>query len=160
LQGCSQNLYVIDEIPGGIVLQAGMRPALATTTLIEKDDSIHVGIEESSHLFRATAAGTAMQEYGGLAVWVAGLLIVELVTTADLQVAGMVGFDGWIQDPPFRVVIHGRHYERVFAGKPRVLRPNVEPWALIAVFRFRKLLLNFRIPQIASRRPSDDWFHY
>jgi hypothetical protein len=89
--------------------------------LIKKYNSIHLGIEESPHLVHATTARAAVQEYGRLAVRVARLLIIEFVATADFQIAGMVRFDGRIQLPSFGLAVHGRHYERVSAGLPRIV---------------------------------------
>ncbi len=97
-----------------------MRPAFATSALVEKDDAIDIGIEEAPHLFGTTTARASVQEHSRLSMRVAGLLIIDFVAAADFQMPGMVGFDGGVQGPPFGVAIHGRHYERVPGGIPRV----------------------------------------
>ncbi len=72
-------LYVIDQIPGGIFLDAGVRTTAPGTALIEQHDPIVFGIEESSLIGLGTAAGTAVNEEHRLTLRIAALLVIQLV---------------------------------------------------------------------------------
>jgi len=88
-----------------------VRPAFATSALVEKDDAIDIGIEEAPHLFGTTAARAAVQEHGRLSMRVAGFFIVELVPVAYVQKFAVVGFDRRIKNSARVVFIHPRIME-------------------------------------------------
>ncbi len=93
----AQFLHVFDEMPRGVVHEAGVGPALAAATLVEQDDAIALGIEEAAHLGIGAAAGTAVNKHGRLAPRIAALLVVDLVDFRDSQEAGAIGLYGWIE---------------------------------------------------------------
>ncbi len=88
-----QRFHVRDEIPRGVVVEARVRDAATAPALIEEDDAIRAGVEESALLWVAAAAGTAVDEDDGLAVRVAGLLVVNRVHRRDAQRSAVVRFD-------------------------------------------------------------------
>jgi len=89
----AELLHVGDEIPGGVLAQLGVGPALAAAALIEEHDAVCGGIEEAALLRLGAAARAAVHEDHGLAVRVARLLEVDLVQIGDLERPGAVRLD-------------------------------------------------------------------
>ncbi|MNK85779.1 hypothetical protein D3C87_1056690 [compost metagenome] len=56
-------LKVGDQIPGGVVFQAGVRRGASATALVEGDNAIQVRIEIATALRVATGAGAAVDEH-------------------------------------------------------------------------------------------------
>ncbi len=75
----SQRFDIGHEIPGGVLAQLTMRPALSAATLVHQHDAIALRIEETAHRRVGPAPRAAMQEYGRLAVTIAALLVVDLM---------------------------------------------------------------------------------
>jgi hypothetical protein len=94
-----QPLDVGDQVPGRVVDQTGVRPALAAAALIEQHDPVALRIEEPAHLRVGAPARAAVQEHGGLAVGIAALLEVDLVQLRDAEKAGPVRLDRWVEAP-------------------------------------------------------------
>src|SRR3982751_4619605 len=93
----AQRLDVCDEMPRGVVDEAGGRPALATAALIEQHDAITLRVGEPAHLRIRAAARPAVQEHDGFALWIAAFLVVQLVHVRDAQEARVERLDGWIE---------------------------------------------------------------
>src|SRR5690606_10566222 len=89
----AQLLEVVDQVPGGIVLQPARGRRLAGAPLVEQHDPVRARIEEAPHERAAPGARAAMQHDGGLAVRVAAKLAVKLVPVADLEPEPAVGLD-------------------------------------------------------------------
>jgi hypothetical protein len=49
-----------------------------------------------------------MEEYDGLAIGIAGLLVIEGVSVPDVEMTGVVSVDGRIECASIRVFIHAR----------------------------------------------------
>src|SRR6185503_8761683 len=81
-----QALHVGHEMPGGVRLERGVRPAPSRAALIEHHDPVALGVEESPRVDVAAAARTAVDEERGLALAVARLLVIDLVAVADGEV--------------------------------------------------------------------------
>src|SRR5262245_48240365 len=94
-----QALHVGDEVPSGIRFERGMRTAPSRAALIEHDDAIALGVEETPRVDIAAAAGAAVDEQGGLAIGVARLLVIELVAVADCEIARVERLDRRILRP-------------------------------------------------------------
>ena len=107
LEGSPQNLDVVDQIPGRVVFEAGMRGAFAASPLIKKDDSVDIGIPETTHVGSAPATRPAMQKNHRLAMRNSAFLVIEPVAAANLQVSGVIRFNRRIKLAPCRVCRHG-----------------------------------------------------
>ena len=99
----TQELEVGDQVPGRVETQVGcgvarVRRRLAASALIEQDDPVPLGIEETPVPGRRAAAGAAVQEDDGLALRVARLLPVDPLPVADQQLAALVGLDRRVED--------------------------------------------------------------
>ena len=64
----AQALDVRDQVPSGVVLQAGVRRGAAAAALVEQQHVVQAGIEQLALHRRAAAAGAAMQEDRRLAL--------------------------------------------------------------------------------------------
>jgi hypothetical protein len=62
-------------------------PALAAAALVEQHDPVARRVEQPPHVRGQAAAGSAVQEHRRLAVRVAALLPVDLLTVTDLEQA-------------------------------------------------------------------------
>src|SRR5262245_31239367 len=111
-------------MPGRIRFERCMRAAPARAALIERDDAIASGIEETPRVDVTAAAGTAVDEQGRLAVGVARLLVIELVAVADGEIARVERLDRRILRPgahdfssyvPMRSASSSRLYSLNFA---------------------------------------------
>src|SRR5262245_15598013 len=84
-------LHVRDQLPGRVLVQARVRPALAAAALVEEHDPIGGGVEELALERLRPAAGAAVDEADGKPVGVPRLLVVDLVDSRDLEEAVVVG---------------------------------------------------------------------
>ncbi|KAG1190673.1 hypothetical protein G6F35_013892 [Rhizopus arrhizus] len=89
----AQALDIGHQVPGRVVVQAGVRLGTAATALIEQQHVVALRIEQLTMHGRTTAARAAMQEDGGLAVRIARHFPIDLVAVAGIQDAVAVGFD-------------------------------------------------------------------
>ena len=80
----AQALDVRDQMPGRVVLEAGMGLRAAAAALIEQQHAILLRIEQPAMLGRAAGARTAMQEDGGLALGIAAHLPIDLMAIAGI----------------------------------------------------------------------------
>jgi hypothetical protein len=62
----SKLFHVTDKIPGSVLLHACMWHAPPCTPLVEQNDAIEVGIEESSVSTACPASWPSMKEYNSL----------------------------------------------------------------------------------------------
>src|SRR5262249_44673110 len=85
-------LDIGNEIPSGVLFKTSVRLALSRTSLIEENDSICGGIEESAMKRIESAAGSAVKKHNRLTVGISTLLIVNLVNRRDLEHSLIVWF--------------------------------------------------------------------
>ena len=104
----AQALDVGHQVPGGVVVQAGVRRRAAAAALVEQQHVVALGIEELPMHRRAAAAGAAVQEHGGLALRVAAEFPVDLVAVAGIQDAVAVGFDRGVEHQATRLKIRSQ----------------------------------------------------
>src|SRR5438876_8220125 len=78
-----------------------MRRALSRAALIEKHDAIGVWIVKLPILRHQPATRPAMQKDHRLPLWIAALLIINLMNVRDLQPAGVIGLDWRVKRPEF-----------------------------------------------------------
>jgi hypothetical protein len=76
-----------------VVRDLPQRLGAAGAALVEDDDVVVLGIEEAAMHRAGAGAGSAMEEHDRRALRVAALLVVDLVRSADRQIAGRKGFD-------------------------------------------------------------------
>src|SRR5688572_20622051 len=81
----AQQFHVGDQMPGRVVVETCVWAAAAATTLVEHDDAIALGIEETACGRVRTGPGAAVDEYRRLAPRVARLLEVDLMDGRDTQ---------------------------------------------------------------------------
>ena len=93
----AQALDVGDQVPGGVVVEAGMRTRAAAAALVEQQHAILVWIEQPAMLGRAAGARAAMQEDRRLALGVAADFPIDLVAIAGVEMAGVIGLDLWVE---------------------------------------------------------------
>src|SRR5262249_40839075 len=101
----AQALHVADEVPGGVVLERGVGPALARAPLVEEPDPVRGGAEEAPRQRPGPAAGPAVNEDDGHPVGIPALLVVELVDRRDLEIPLLIRLDLRIEfahGPPYR----------------------------------------------------------
>lgn len=73
-----------------------MRRRAPAAALVEQQDVVARGIEQTPMVGAAARAGAAVQEYRGLAGRVAAALPVDAMAVAGVEVAVGVGFDRWV----------------------------------------------------------------
>ena len=83
----AQALDVLDQAPGGVVLQTGVRARTSAAALVEQRHAPLRRIEEAPHGRIDRPARTAVQDYAGLAAWVAAFFVVDFVRPARLHPA-------------------------------------------------------------------------
>src|SRR5688572_17364593 len=86
----TQPLDVGNQVPRGVGTEigarlAGMRPALATTALIKKDDAVSGRVEQPTDFWIQRSAGPTVQEDRRLACRITALLPIDLLAVADVQ---------------------------------------------------------------------------
>src|SRR4029077_2918539 len=72
-------------MPGGVLINAGMRRRAAAAALVEQHHAVAIGIVIAPHDGGRAATGAAMQQNGGLAVGIAAFLVIKLVEPGDLE---------------------------------------------------------------------------
>ena len=83
-----------------------MRCALAASPLVKKNDSVHIGIPETTHVCGAPATGPTMQKNHRLAMRNSTFLVIESVAAANLQESGVMRFNRRIKLAPCGVCRH------------------------------------------------------
>jgi hypothetical protein len=68
----AQLFHVAEQVGGGVAAHVGrrvarVRSAAATSTLVEQDDPVALGVERRAGTGRASRAGAAVDDQGGLA---------------------------------------------------------------------------------------------
>src|SRR5262245_50193885 len=96
----AQPLHVGHQIPGGVVLEAGVWPRAATAALVEQDDAVAAGIMISTHAGVAATTRTAMYDQHWLAAWVAAFLEINLVLVANFEMLLAIGLDRKVETEP------------------------------------------------------------
>src|SRR5436189_167594 len=96
----AQPLHVGDQMPGGVGLQARVRQGAAAAALVEQHDAVARRVVIAAHGGIAAAAGPAVHDQRRLAVGVAALLEVELVSPADLEPLLAIRLDRRIETEP------------------------------------------------------------
>src|SRR3546814_19865744 len=107
-----QPLYIRDQVPGRVRLQARIRGRFAATTLIEEQEVVSLRIELAPMLGRDAAARSAMQEQGRLRSLRSASLEIDLMAVTDVEHTGLIGVDGRIERalhrcPSFPPPCHG-----------------------------------------------------
>src|SRR3546814_20738781 len=80
-----QPLYIRDQVPGRVSLQARIRGRFAATTLIEEQEVVSLRIELAPMLGRDAAARSAMQEQGRLRSLRSASLEIDLMAVTDVE---------------------------------------------------------------------------
>ena len=75
--------------------------------LVKKNDSVDIGIPETTHMRAAAAAGPAVQKNHRLAVRISALFIIKPVVTADFEKAGVIWLNRRIKLAPCALRCHG-----------------------------------------------------
>src|SRR6266478_1605995 len=91
----TQFLNIRHKIPSRILFERRMRRALPRSALIEQHNAISIRIVKLPILRHESTTRPTMQKHHRLAVWIATLLVIDLVNVRHFQTAGVVGFD-WI----------------------------------------------------------------
>src|SRR5690606_37259463 len=116
------------------------RPTAAAAALIERNDAIAARIEEAPGISVAAAARPSVQEQGGSAARIAGLLIVDPMPVADVEIPRVVRLEGTIEllrgrlrplvqiecPPPENGVVRARE-RRALGSMPPVRRASPGP---------------------------------
>src|SRR5205807_9336567 len=92
-QKLAQLFNVSHQIPGRVLFERSMRRALSRAALIEKHDAIGVWIVKLPILRHQPATRPAMQKDHRFPLWIAALLVINLMNVRDLQPAGVIGLD-------------------------------------------------------------------
>ena len=87
-----QGFDVVDNMPGRVGSQAGMRDRPAASALIEQQDPVTVRVKQPSVVLGTAGAWAAMEEHGGLSGRVSTQLPVDFVAVANIQHARIIGF--------------------------------------------------------------------
>src|SRR4051794_4642101 len=109
----AQPFHVRDQVPGRVVIEAGVRRALAAAALIEQYDAVLARIPEAALDATTAAAWSAVYEQRRLAVGVAVLLVVDLVRRIDGESSAVERL-GFLKQGP----------QRFTHGNRRQLTPN------------------------------------
>ena len=89
----AQALDVLDQAPGGVVVQAGVRARAAAAALVEQGHAPLGRVEEPPHGRVDRAARAAVQDHTGFAARVAAFLVIDLVRAAGGHPAEREGLD-------------------------------------------------------------------
>src|SRR5581483_5468381 len=96
----AQTLDILDQVPGGVLFERGMRRRPAAAALIEQHDAIAARIVIAAHHRVDAAARAAMQQNGGLAGGRAAFLEIDLVQVRDSEPSRTIGHDLGIEREP------------------------------------------------------------
>src|SRR5438552_3231489 len=91
----TQLLNIRHKIPSRILYQARIWRALPRSALIEQHDAISRRVVKLPILRHESTTRPAMQKHHRLAVWIAALLVINLVNVRHFQTRSVEGFD-WI----------------------------------------------------------------
>src|SRR5690606_35280404 len=138
---CAQTLYIGNQIPGCIVVQAGMRRRPAAAALVEQQYVVAFRIEQLPMGGGTAAAGAAMQKNGGLARRVAAKLPIHTMAVVGLQKTVGIRLNFWIH---LNVPCAGRPIDASGAAMSWLLRllssenqiPDAMPQAQATGFKF------------------------
>lgn len=97
-QVLAQALHVRHQLPGAVLLQAGVGRGTAATALVEGDDTVEVGIEEATRQGIATGAGAAVDEDDRQSVRRTAFVGIQHMRFVDGQLVASVGFNFRIQN--------------------------------------------------------------
>ncbi len=86
----AQPLDIGHQMPGGVVVQTGVRTGAATAALIEQQNLVALGIEQLAMMRRDAAARPAMNEDRRFPVRVAAQLPVDPVAIPSVQPTAVV----------------------------------------------------------------------
>jgi hypothetical protein len=98
---------VPDTVVGGVVRKICKRRAVAASTLVNKDDTIHRRIEKAGHRGDSATAGSAVNEENGFSVRISIAGVIDGVNVADLEVSSVVGLDRAIESSVCPLVYSG-----------------------------------------------------
>ena len=96
-----QLFDVGDEVPGGVVLEAGKGQRTAAAALVEQHDVVFLRIEDAALARRQAAAGTTVQEHRGLCAARADAFPIDPVAVADVEQPRLVGLDLGVEGAQF-----------------------------------------------------------
>src|SRR5262249_55193101 len=85
-----QLLDVVDQVPGGVLLERGGGRALPAAALVEQHHPVAPRVEEAPHVRRRAAAGAPVEEHDRFPIGMPALLVSDLVERRDAQPAGVV----------------------------------------------------------------------
>jgi len=86
----AQALYILHQIPGGVLFEGSVRNRAAAAALIEQHDAVEPWIVIAAHDWRHAAAGAAMKHDHRLARGRSALFVIELVEIRDLEASRAV----------------------------------------------------------------------
>jgi hypothetical protein len=84
---------IANQVPRGVVLEAGVRRAVAAAALVKHDDAVHSGIKKAAQAGGSAAPRTTVNDNNWLAHRIAALLVVNCVNIGNLEHAGAVRVD-------------------------------------------------------------------
>ncbi|MNJ37153.1 hypothetical protein D3C77_319620 [compost metagenome] len=96
-QVLADALQVFDQVPGGVVFQAGMGGRTATAALVEGDDAVQVGIEVAAALGIAASTRATMDEHHRQTFRRTALIDIQHMRCFHGQIVPGVGFDLRVQ---------------------------------------------------------------
>ena len=70
---------VLDEMPGRVVVERSVRNASAGAALVEENYAVGCRVKEAPVVRVQTRAWPAVKKHDRLSVWIAALLVIELV---------------------------------------------------------------------------------
>ena len=90
----ADQLHVCDQMPGGVVVERGMRPAAATAALVKENDVIATRVEKAALGGGGATTGTAMDKDHGNAIAFAALFHIDFMPVAGRDMTGVPCLDG------------------------------------------------------------------
>ena len=92
-QVLANAFQVLDQVPGGVVLQARVGRGAATAALVEGDDAVQIGVEVAAALRVAAGARAAVDEHHGQTFRRAAFIDIQHMRRFHGQIVPGVGFD-------------------------------------------------------------------
>lgn len=96
-QVLADALQVFDQIPGGVVFQAGVGGGATATALVEGDDTVKVRIEVATTLRVAASTRATVNEHHWQTFRGTAFIDIERVGVIDSQIVPGMGFDLRVQ---------------------------------------------------------------
>lgn len=90
-------LEVGDQVPGGVVFQAGVRGGAPATALVEGDDAVQVRIEVTATLGIAPGSRATVDEHHRQTFRGSALIDIQYMGFVDSQIVPGIGFDLRVQ---------------------------------------------------------------